>query len=112
MHLNHPEIIPLLSSPWKNCLPQKQSLVLKRLGNTGLENSKCSGFPCSSVVKNLPANARDTGLIPGLGGSHTPWGNYAHVPQPLNLCSRTQEPQLLKHAYSGACVPLEEKSVQ
>ena len=81
MHLNHPEIIPLLSSPWKNCLPQKQSLVLKRLGNTGLENSTCSGFPCSPVVKNLPANARNTGLIPGLGGSHTPWGNYARVPQ-------------------------------
>ena len=30
------------------------------------------GFPGGSVVKNLPANAgdiRDTGLIPGLGGS-------------------------------------------
>ena len=53
-----------------------------------------------------------------------PWGNYAHVPQLLNLCSRTQEPQLLnlcsrtqepqllKHAYSGACVLQEEKSVR
>ena len=27
------------------------------------------------VVKNLPANAEDTGLIPGLGGSHVPQGN-------------------------------------
>ena len=27
------------------------------------------GFPGGSVVKNLPANARDTGLIPGLGRS-------------------------------------------
>ena len=27
-------------------------------------------FPGSSVVKNLPANARDTGSISGLGGSH------------------------------------------
>ena len=26
-------------------------------------------FPGSSVVKNLPANARDTGSISGLGGS-------------------------------------------
>ena len=25
------------------------------------------GFPSGSVVKNLPANAGDTGLIPGLG---------------------------------------------
>ena len=28
---------------------------------------KKAGFPGGSVVKNLPANARDMGLIPGLG---------------------------------------------
>ena len=28
------------------------------------------GFPAGSVVKNLPASAGDTGLIPGLGGSY------------------------------------------
>ena len=28
-----------------------------------------SGFPGGSVVENLPANAGDAGLIPGLGGS-------------------------------------------
>ena len=28
------------------------------------------GFPGGAVVKNLPANARDTGSSPGLGGSH------------------------------------------
>ena len=33
------------------------------------------------MVKNLPANAEDTGLIPGPGGSHMPQGNLAHVPQ-------------------------------
>ena len=27
------------------------------------------GFPCGSVVKNLPANAGDLGLIPGPGRS-------------------------------------------
>ena len=27
------------------------------------------GFPGGSVVENLPANAGDAGLIPGLGGS-------------------------------------------
>ena len=26
-------------------------------------------FPCGAVVKNLPANAGDMGLIPGLGRS-------------------------------------------
>ena len=30
------------------------------------------GFPGGSVVKNPPANAGDTGLIPGLGRSHMP----------------------------------------
>ena len=45
MHLNHPEIILFLSSLWKNCLPQNQSLVLKRLGTTGLENSSVLGSP-------------------------------------------------------------------
>ena len=28
------------------------------------------GFPGGAVVKNLPANAGDTGLSPGLGRSH------------------------------------------
>ena len=30
------------------------------------------GFPGGAVVKNLPANAGDTGLSPGLGRSHMP----------------------------------------
>ena len=33
------------------------------------------GFPGSSVVKNLPANARDTDSIPGPGRFHMPWSN-------------------------------------
>ena len=32
-------------------------------------------FPGGAVVKNLPANAGDTGSIPGLGISHMPWSN-------------------------------------
>ena len=53
------------------------------------------GFPCGSMVKNLPANAEDTGSTPGPGNSHMPWNNKTHVPQLLSLCSRAQEPQLL-----------------
>ena len=30
------------------------------------------GFPGGAVVKNLPANAGDTGSIPSLGRSHIP----------------------------------------
>ena len=47
-------------------------------------------FPGHLVVKNLPANARDTDLIPGPGGSHLLWSPkpvhhsyWAHVLQPL-----------------------------
>ena len=33
------------------------------------------GFPGGAVVKNLPANAGDTGSSPGLGRSHMPQSN-------------------------------------
>ena len=33
------------------------------------------GFPDGAVVGNLPGNAEDTGLSPGLGGSHMPPSN-------------------------------------
>ena len=46
------------------------------------------GLPGGSVVKNPPANAGDMGSIPGPGRCHTPRGNEARVPQPLDLCSR------------------------
>ena len=32
-------------------------------------------FPGGTVVKNLPANAADTGSIPGPGRSHMLWSN-------------------------------------
>ena len=37
--------------------------------------NKCGGFPGGAVVENLPANAGDTGLSPGLGRSHMPQSN-------------------------------------
>ena len=33
------------------------------------------GFPGGSVVKNLPANAGDTGSTPDPERSHMPWSN-------------------------------------
>ena len=59
------------------------------------QNSKCWDFPGGAVVKNPPANAGDTGLIPGPGRSHMPQSNEARAPQLLSLCSRGDEPQLL-----------------
>ena len=52
-------------------------------------------FPGGAVVKNLPANAGDTGLSPGPGRSHMPRSNKARAPQLLSLRSRAHEPQLL-----------------
>ena len=35
----------------------------------------CRDFPGGTVVKNLPANAGDTGSSPGPGRSHMLWSN-------------------------------------
>ena len=43
------------------------------------------GFPGGAVVESLPANAGDTGLSPGLGGSHMSRSNWAREPQLLSL---------------------------
>ena len=37
--------------------------------------TKWRDFPGGTVAKNPPANAGDTGLIPGPGRSHMPWSN-------------------------------------
>ena len=37
-----------------------------------LKNISVRDFPGGAVVKNLPANARDTGWIPGRGRYHMP----------------------------------------
>ena len=54
------------------------------------------GFPGGAVVKNLPANAGDTGSSPSLGRSHMPRSNWAREPQLLSLrvwslCSATRK---------------------
>ena len=40
-----------------------------------IKKSTNRGFPGGAVVENLPANAGDTGLSPGLGRSHMPRSN-------------------------------------
>ena len=52
---------------------------------------KDRGFPDGSVVKNLPANAGDMGLIPGPGRSHILWSNWARAPRLLSLSSGARE---------------------
>ena len=43
------------------------------------------------MVKNLPANAGDTGSSPGPGRSHMPGSNKAHAPQLLSPHATTTE---------------------
>ena len=40
-----------------------------------LRTAEIQDFPGGAVAKNLPANAGDTGSIPGLGRSHMLWSN-------------------------------------
>ena len=49
----------------KSALLMMSTIILKKHG----------GFPHGTVVKNLPANAGDTGLSPGPGRSHMPQNN-------------------------------------
>ena len=46
------------------------------------------GFPCGAVVKNLPANSGDMGLIPGsgisLGGRHGRPLQYSCLENPMD----------------------------
>ena len=49
------------------------------------------GFLGGSVVRNPPANARDTGLIPDPARSHMLPSNRACAPQLLSLCAIATE---------------------
>ena len=78
------------------------------------------GFPGGAVVENLPANAGDTGLSPGLGRSHMPRNNWAREPQLLSLrvwslCSATREAAIVRGPRtvmkSGPCLPQLEKAL-
>ena len=54
---------------------------------------KSGDFPGGPVVKNPPANARDTGVSPDLERFHMLWNNEVHAPQRMSQCCRACEPQ-------------------
>ena len=64
---------------WAAIYGVAQSQTLKRLSSS----SSLLGFPGGSVVKNLPANAGDLGLIPGSGRS-SEGGNGNPTPEFLS----------------------------
>ena len=49
--------------------------MLSIIGYLDIYKIYIKDFPGGPVVKNPPANAGDTGLIPGLRRFHTQWGN-------------------------------------
>ena len=72
-----------------------------------LKRKEILGFPGGTVVENLPANAGDMGLSPGLGRSHMPQSDWAHEPQLLSLhvwslCSATGEAVIMR----GPCTAM------
>ena len=90
-------------------LPKNSHLASEPCWSHRMKNTW--GLPWRLSVKNPPANAGDTGLIPDPGKPHMLGGNQAHAPQLLSLCSRTQEPQLLslcsrtQEPHYWACAP-------
>ena len=59
--------------------------------------------PGGVVVESPPANAGDTGSVPGPGRSHMPRSSWARVPQLLSLRSRAREPRLLSPLAWSPC---------
>ena len=51
-----------------------ETYKLPRMNQEEIENMN-RGFPGGAVVENLPVNAGDMGLSPGLGRSHMPRSN-------------------------------------
>ena len=70
------------------------------------------GLLGGSVVKNSPANAGDTGLIPGPGRSYMLRSNQACVPQLLNLCSRTRVTTSEASAPNSPCCATREATAE
>ena len=71
---------------------------------------RCLCFPGGSVVKNLPTNAGDMGLILGAGGS--PGGAVAtHSSLPAWKIPRTEEPGGLQSMGSQSQTPVSSSSM-
>ena len=78
--------------------------------NTVIKEGYLMGFPSGSVVKNLPINAGDTGVIPVLGRSHMLQSTQACEPQLLSLRSGAQGPQLLNPCPTTTKVCLQQET--
>ena len=68
IYQRHQKIFP-------SCMESKERSLKALLSNCVPSNKEYKGFPGGTVVKNLPANAGDTGSSPGWGRSHMPRSN-------------------------------------
>ena len=80
-----------------------------------IKNGQKREFPGSPVVKNLPSNAGDVGLIPG-EGTKVPhaMGQLSPCTTPTELVcpsERAHVPQTTESMHSGVCVPQLERSL-
>ena len=66
-----PRYLDIFISYTDEC-PNENTFVNEKKKKKKEQNFLNPGFPGGLVVKNLPANAGDMGLIPGLGRSHMP----------------------------------------
>ena len=94
--------------------------VIHHINKLKDKNRMIGGFPGGAVIENLPANAGDTDLSPGLGRSHMPRSNWAREPQLLSLCvwslcSATREATIVRGLHtvmkSGPRLPQLEKAL-
>ena len=69
----HGSYIPLGDRGREN--KQKSEHVVCYVRIRAIKKNKTGDFPGGAVVKNPPANAGDTGSIPGTGRSHMPRSN-------------------------------------
>ena len=81
----------LMSSSKEDVIDEKRNRVRdKPWGNTmrkGTSKVYLGDFPGGLVVKNLPSNAGDVGLIPGQGTK------IQHATEQLSPCTATTEPE-------------------
>ena len=83
----------------------RRTLEAYQKNDVFFQKPSSEGFPEGLVVKNPPANAGDTGLIPNRRRS--PCLRAAKpMATLLSLCSRAWEPQLPQPSHPGAHAPL------
>ena len=84
------------------CLTERKIVLIGLSKNSALKKMNFGDFPRGAGDENPPANAGDTGSIPGPERFHTLRSNQAHVPQLLSLHTRASKLQLMSPGPAAA----------